>query len=80
MWYLPLSDLTSLSMMISAFICIAANGNISFFWGLSSIPLCVCVCIYLFFIYLSVIEHLGCFHALAIVSSATMNIGVHISF
>ena len=31
------------------------------------------------FIHLSVDGHLGCFHVLAIVNSATMNIGVHVS-
>ena len=33
-----------------------------------------------FFIHLSVDERLGCFHVLAIVNSAAMNIGVHVSF
>ena len=33
-----------------------------------------------FFIYLSVEGHLGCFHIVAIVNSAAVNIGVHVSF
>ena len=33
-----------------------------------------------FFIRLSVDGHLGCFHVLAIVNSAAVNIGVHVSF
>ena len=32
-----------------------------------------------FFIHLSVDGHLGCFHVLAIVNSATMNNGIHVS-
>ena len=35
---------------------------------------------HIFFIHSSVDGYLGCFHVLAIVSSATMNIGVHVSF
>ena len=35
---------------------------------------------HIFFIYSSVDGHLGCFHVLAIVNSAAMNTGVHVSF
>ena len=35
---------------------------------------------HIFFIYLSVDEHLGCFYILAIVSGAVMNTVVHVSF
>ena len=35
---------------------------------------------YNFFIYSSVDGHLGCFHILAIVNSAAMNNGIHVSF
>ena len=48
----------------------------SFLW-LSNIPLCI---YHIFFIHLSVDGHLGCFHVLAIVTSAVVNIGVHVSF
>ena len=35
---------------------------------------------YNFFIHSSVNRHLGCFHVLALVNSAAMNFGVHVSF
>ena len=46
---------------------------------LSNIPLYTCTTSSLF-IHLSVDGHLGCFHVLAIINSAAMNIGVHVSF
>ena len=35
---------------------------------------------HIFFIYASIDGHLGCFHVLATVNSAAMNIGVHVIF
>ena len=35
---------------------------------------------HILFVYSSVDGHLGCFHVLAVVNNAAMNIGVHVSF
>ena len=54
----------------------------SFVW-LNNIPLYICVYTYIshiFFILSSVIVYLGCSHILTIVNSASVNIGVHVSF
>ena len=76
-------------MIISRFICVAANGIISFFLWLSNIPLCVCiyvcVCVYIcisiytphIFTYSSVDRYLGCFHIFATVNSVVMNARAH---
>ena len=39
-----------------------------------------CLCIPHLFIHSSVEGHVGCFHVLAMVNSAAMNIGMHVSF
>ena len=39
-----------------------------------------CICIPQIFLHLSIGGHLGCFCVLAIVNSAAMNTGVHVSF
>ena len=80
-------SLTSFSMTISRSIHVTGNSIISFLLWLSDIPLyiythiCMYVCMYdIFFIHSSVDGHLGCFHVLAMINSAAVNTGVHVSF
>ena len=64
-------------MRVFSSIHVAGNGIFCSFLWLSSIPWCICNT---FFIHSSVDGHLGCFCDLAIVSSAAMNIHMHVSF
>ena len=66
--------LTSLSMITSRFIHVAANGIIL---RLSNIPLYICTTSS---IHSSVDGHLGCFRIMGVVHSAAVNVGVHVSF
>uniref|UniRef100_A0A4X1TX04 Uncharacterized protein n=1 Tax=Sus scrofa TaxID=9823 RepID=A0A4X1TX04_PIG len=74
--YLSFSFL--LSMRVSSSIHVVANGIILFFFMAEEYSI---VYIYhIFLIHSSVDGHLGCFHVLAIMNSAEVNIQTHVSF
>ena len=71
-------SLTSLMMIISRSIHVAANGIISFFSVAKYYS--IVYMYHSFFIHSSVSGRLGCFHVLAIINSVAVNIGVTASF
>ena len=78
-WYLSFSIwLSSLSVIVSRSIHVAANGAISFCTMAEGYS--IVYMYHIFFIHLSVDGHLACFHVLAVVNSAAVNTGMYVSF
>ena len=67
-------------MIIPGSIHVAANGIISLFFMAELYSIVYINIYHIFFVHSSVDGRLGCFHVLAIVNSAAVNIVVHASF
>ena len=67
-------------MTCSRSIHISTNDPVSFILWQSNIPFIYIHTHHIFFIHSSVDGYLGCFHVLAVLNSAAMNIGMHVSF
>ena len=70
-----------LIMLFSRYITLLQMAIFLFLWWLSNIPLWVCVYIYITSsLSIHILGHFSCFHVLAIVRSAAVNIGARESF